>query len=148
MPPPTPTPTPPVLPLQSLQIFTNDFKNFQVYFLPRKTHTPHIRRDQINSNPYTYASHLANSNYLSNSFPPPRYSAIRPSQSALASKSLLLPPPPGKEGCFRGATVVYPHPGAAEPLSGPMFTQSQVPNKTWFIVHPDWRLEPRPGEDA
>jgi hypothetical protein len=116
------------------------FRNFQVYFLPHKTH-----RDQINSNPYTYASHLANSNYLSNSFPPPsRFSAIRPPQSALATKTLLLP---GKEGGFKGTTMVFPHPGAAEPLPGPVFTQSQVPNKTWFIVHPDWRLEPRPGEE-
>ena len=106
-------------------------------------YTKHTYRDQINSNPYSYASHLASSNYLSNSFPPPRFSAIRPSHSALASKSLRLP---GKEVYFKGP-VVYPHPGAAEPLSGPMFTQSQVPNKTWFIVHPDWRLEPRPGED-
>ena len=111
---------------------------------PRARHLVHKTcRDQINTNPHTYASHLANSNYLSNSFPPPRFSAIRPPQSALASKSLLLP---GKEGYFMQGAA-FPHPGAAEPLSGPMFTKSQVPNKTWFIVHPDWRLEPRPGED-
>lgn len=95
-------------------------------------------REKINVNPNTYASHLANSTYLSTSFPPPNFSAIKPSKSARAMKSFHLK----NNGRSLGAQG-----GGVEPLPGAMFTKSQVPNKTWFIVHPDWRLEPGPGED-
>ena len=96
------------------------------------------RRDQINVNPSMYAHHLANSSYLSSSFPPPNFSSVSPPQSAQALKSLLLK---NNGRSFAGQG------GGVEPLSGSMFTKSQVPNKTWFIVHPDWRQEPGPGRD-
>ena len=102
-------------------------------------HTPHTYRDQINTNPSTYASYLANSHYLSSSFPPPNFSAIKQPQSDAAPFKSLLLKSSGRGGLAGG--------GGVEPMSGPMFTKCQVPNKMWFVVHPDWRMEPRPGED-